>query len=206
MAQPLPYLRESASQTAGPYVHIGLAPRAAGFEPYEHELGRDIAGPQAAGERVRVEGVILDGVGAPVRDALVEIWQANAAGLHPGGPGAEAIEPGFRGWGRAVPDFETGLWSVETVKPGPVPGRHGRPQAPHLSLWIVARGINVGLHTRLYFADEAERNAQDPVLNLIEAAHRRETLVAQRREEDGGPLYRLDIRLQGEGETVFLDV
>lgn len=206
MPQPLRYLRESASQTAGPYVHIGLAPWAAGFRPYARDLGRDVAGPEAAGERIRVEGVILDGVGAPLRDALVEIWQANAAGLYPGGPGAEAVEPGFRGWGRAVPDFETGLWSVETVKPGPVPGRHGHPQAPHLSLWIVARGINTGLHTRLYFSDEAGANAQDPVLNLIEAAHRRETLVAVRREEGGAPIYRLDIRLQGEGETVFLDV
>lgn len=206
MAPPLPYLPETPSQTAGPYVHIGLAPWAAGLQPYARELGRDIAGPHAAGERIRVEGVVLDGVGAPARDALVEIWQANAAGLHPGGPGAEAIEPGFRGWGRAACDFDTGLWSVETVKPGAVPGRHGRPQAPHLSLWIVARGINLGLHTRLYFADEAERNAQDPVLGLIEAAHRRETLVAQRREEGGVPVYRLDIHLGGERETVFLDV
>lgn len=206
MAQPLHYLRESASQTAGPYVHIGLAPWAAGFQPYEHELGRDIAGPEAAGERIRVEGVVLDGTGTPARDALIEIWQANAAGLYPGGPGSEAVEPGFRGWGRAVPDFETGVWSVETVKPGPVAGRRGHPQAPHLSLWIVARGINVGLHTRLYFSDEAEANAKDPVLNLIEAAHRRETLIAARREEGGAAVYRLDIRLQGEGETVFLDV
>ena len=87
-----------------------------------------------------------------------------------------------------------------------MPGRNGRPMAPHLNLWIVARGINIGLNTRMYFADEAEANAKDPVLNLIEHANRRPTLIAARELRDGKPVYRFDIRLQGEGETVFLDV
>ena len=199
MAQPLDYLKESPSQTAGPYVHIGLAPGAAGFEIYRHELGHDITGPNAKGERITVRGQVIDGTGAPVKDVLIEVWQANAAGVY---PGAEDVEDGFRGWGRVVPDFETGEWEFQTVKPGPVAGRSGCMMAPHINLWLVARGINVGLNTRLYFGDEEEANAADPVLNLVEQAHRRATLIAER-TEDG---YRFDIRFQGDGETVFLDV
>jgi protocatechuate 3,4-dioxygenase alpha subunit len=208
MPRPLPYLPETASQTAGPYVHIGLAPAAAGLEIFGKVLGADIAGPNAAGERIRIEGLIHDGTGSPIRDAMIEIWQANAAGIypHPEDPRAAEVEPGFRGWGRAITDFTTGVWSVETIKPGPVPGRNGTTQAPHLSLWIVARGINIGLSTRLYFADEAEANAADPVLNAIEQAPRRSTLLATREVGAGLPVYRFDIRLQGEGETVFFDL
>ena len=208
MVQPLNYLKESPSQTAGPYVHIGLAPGAAGFRIFDQELGQDIAGPNAEGERITVEGMVIDGTGAPLKDVLIEIWQANAAGVypHPADKRSGAVEEGFRGWGRVISDFATGLWSFETVKPGVALGRNGRPMAPHLNLWIVARGINIGLNTRMYFGDEAEANAKDPVLNLIEQAHRRETLVATREKRDGAVVYRFDIRLQGDGETVFLDV
>ena len=208
MVQPLNYLRESPSQTAGPYVHIGLAPGAAGFEIFETELGTDIAGPNAAGERITVEGTVLDGTGAPLKDVLIEVWQANAAGIyaHPADKRSGEVEDGFRGWGRIISDFSTGLFSFETVKPGVVAGRNGRPMAPHLNLWIVARGINIGLNTRMYFGDETEANAKDPVLNLIEQEIRRPTLLAAREERDGGVVYRFDIRLQGENETVFLDV
>lgn len=208
MPQKLTYLRETASQTAGPYVHIGLAPGAAGFQIFEQELGRDIAGPNAAGERIRVEGLVIDGTGAPIKDALIEIWQANAAGIYPHAEDRRAgeVEAGFRGWGRVITDFDSGLFAFETVKPGSVPGRGGRVMAPHLNVWIAARGINIGLNTRMYFSDEAEANAADPVLNLIEQADRRPTLVAVRGQGEGMPVYRFDIRLQGEGETVFLDV
>ena len=208
MVQPLNYLRESPSQTAGHYVHIGLAPGAAGFEIFEKELGTDIAGPNAAGERITVEGTVFDGTGAPLKDVLIEVWQANAAGIyaHPADKRSGEVEDGFRGWGRIISDFSTGLFSFETVKPGVVAGRNGRPMAPHLNLWIVARGINIGLNTRMYFGDETEANAKDPVLNLIEQEIRRPTLLAAREERDGGVVYRFDIRLQGENETVFLDV
>ena len=208
MVQPLNYLKESPSQTAGPYVHIGLAPGAAGFKIFDQELGHDIAGPNAEGERITVEGVVIDGTGAPLKDVLIEIWQANAAGVyaHPADKRSGAVEEGFRGWGRVISDFATGLWSFETVKPGVALGRNGRPMAPHLNLWIVARGLNIGLNTRMYFADEAEANAKDPVLNLIEQENRRPTLIAKREERDGKIVYRFDIRLQGENETVFLDV
>jgi protocatechuate 3,4-dioxygenase, alpha subunit len=208
MVQPLNYLRETASQTAGPYVHIGLAPGAAGFSLFEKELGQDVAGPKAQGERIAVEGVVSDGTGSPVKDVLIEVWQANAAGIYPSPIDRRSgeVEEGFRGWGRVISDFDSGLWRFETVKPGVVVGRGGRMVAPHLNLWIVARGINVGLNTRMYFEDEAELNDADPVLNLVEQAGRRRTLIAEREMRDGKPVYRFDIRLQGQDETVFFDV
>jgi len=194
------YLKETPSQTAGPYVHIGLAPGAAGFDIYREELGWDIAGPNAAGERIRVEGLVIDGTGAPVKDVLLEAWQANAKGVYAHPESAGEVEQGFRGWGRVITDFATGEWGFDTVKPGATLGRNGQMQAPHINLWIVARGINVGLNTRLYFEDED--NSSDPVLNSIEWEHRRATLVAKRT----GNTYRFDIRLQGDGETVFFDI
>lgn len=208
MAQPLTYLRETASQTAGPYVHIGLAPGAAGFKIFDTELGADIAGLNAVGERIRVEGYVYDGTGAPVKDVLIEVWQANAAGIypHPADARVAEVEDGFRGWGRVISDFDTGLYAFETVKPGSAPGRGGRRMAPHLNLWIAARGINIGLNTRMYFADETDANADDPVLNLIEQVERRRTLLAAREDHAGGTVCRFDIRLQGPGETVFFDI
>lgn len=206
MPQNLTYLKETASQTAGPYVHIGLAPGAAGFDIYERELGHDIVGAEAKGERIRVEGRVIDGMGAPIKDVLIEVWQANAEGNYAHPEGGGPVEPGFRGWGRVISDFDTGEWRFETVKPGRTRGRNVGTQAPHLNLWIVARGINVGLNTRMYFGDEGEANAADPVLNIIEWEHRRATLIAERASEDGLPTYRFDIRLQGQDETVFFDV
>jgi protocatechuate 3,4-dioxygenase alpha subunit len=197
-------LRETASQTAGPYVHIGLAPKQAGFDIFENNFGNVLVSPQTQGERIRVEGTVTDGSGTLVRDVLIEVWQANAAGryAHPGDrQTGKALDPHFRGWGRACSDFDTGLYSFDTIKPGIVMGRKGRPMAPHVNLWIVARGINIGLQTRIYFEDED--NTQDPLLARIEQRKRVETLIA-RKIADGK--YRFDIRLQGEGETVFLDV
>jgi protocatechuate 3,4-dioxygenase alpha subunit len=206
MPQQLDYLKETPSQTAGPYVHIGLAPGAAGFEIYDQELGQDITGPNAQDERIRIEGLVIDGTGSPVKDVLLEAWQANAAGIyaHPEHPGE--VEEGFRGWGRVITDFDSGEWGFETVKPGAAMGRNGQMMAPHINLWIVARGINVGLNTRLYFDDEAEANAADPVINVIEWEKRRKTLIAKRSERDGQVVYRFDIHLQGDDETVFFDI
>ena len=227
MVQKLDYLPETPSQTAGPYVHIGLAPGAAGFNIFDRELGTDIAGPEAAGERIRVEGLVIDGTGAPVKDVLIEVWQANAAGIYAHPEAGGAVEEGFRGWGRVITDFETGEWGFDTIKPGPVNARRrmqsgvsdrvrdshpdwmGRadeahaPMAPHLNLWIVARGINIGLNTRLYFPEDAELHANDPVLSLIEQRQRVATLIAVKTAPGA---YRFDIRLQGEAETVFLDI
>ena len=109
---------------------------------------------------------------------------------------------------RACSDFKTGIWSFDTIKPGSVEGRGGRAMAPHVSLWIVARGINIGLNTRMYFSDEKDANAADPVLNLIEWEVRRQTLIGQRESalRDGAAVYRFDIQLQGPQETVFFDI
>jgi protocatechuate 3,4-dioxygenase alpha subunit len=205
-APPVGYARpaETASQTAGPFLHIGLAARAAGHDRGPAELGGEIAGAGVPGTRVTVSGRVLDGTGAPARDALVEAWQADAEGRypHPRDPRAGEVHPAFRGWGRAACAFGDGTWRIDTIRPGPVPHPGGRLQAPHLSLWIVARGINVGLQTRMYFPEDAEAQAADPLLGLVEP-HRRATLVAR---AEGAGAYRFDIRLQGEDETVFLDV
>jgi protocatechuate 3,4-dioxygenase alpha subunit len=203
MVQPLNYLRETASQTAGPYVHIGLAPGAAGFKTFEQELGQTIAAPDVPGERIRVEGVVIDGTGSPVKDVLLEVWQADSNGIYPHAedPRHDQVAKGFRGWGRVITDFDTGLWSFDTIKPGATPGRAGRIQSPHLSLWLVARGINIGLNTRMYFPEDD--HSSDPVLNSVEQLSRRKTLIAT---QTGPGAYRFDIRLQGDGETVFIDV
>jgi len=204
-----PLLRETASQTAGPYVHIGLAPKAAGFDIFARDFGPVLVTPETQGERITIEGRVFDGSGTPLRDVLLELWQANAQGRYAHAadrqPG-KALDAAFRGWGRACSDFETGTWSFETIKPGAVTGRHGVVMAPHVNLWIVARGINIGLHTRMYFDDEAQANAADPVLGLVEWEVRRRTLVGRREQRDGRTVYRFDIHLQGDDETVFFDV
>lgn len=203
---------ETASQTAGPYVHIGLAPKQAGFDIFENNFGPVLVAPQTQGQRIAIEGRVFDGSGSLVRDVLVELWQANSHGkyAHPGDPRDVPLDPSFRGWGRACASFETGVFRFETIKPGSVAGVGGTSQAPHVCLVLFARGINLGLHTRLYFGDEAEANGCDPVLAGIEWAMRRETLIAQRSERDGMPIYSLDIRLQdtpdGGRETVFFDI
>ena len=206
-------LRETASQTAGPYVHIGLAPQQAGFDIFENNFGSVLVNAQTRGERIRIEGRVFDGIGSVLKDVLIESWQANAEGkyAHPADRQAgKAVDPNFRGWGRSCTDFDSGIYHFYTIKPGLVTGRvsgnSSRFMAPHINLWIVARGINLGLNTRLYFSDEAEANAKDAVLNLIEWEARRQTLVAQREQQDGAVVYRFDIRVQGDGETVFFDL
>jgi protocatechuate 3,4-dioxygenase alpha subunit len=210
MIPSLPHLKESPSQTAGPYVHIGLIPHQAGFDIFENNFSNVLVTPATKGERITIEGRIFDGTGAIARDILVEIWQANAAGRydHPADRQEnKPLDPAFRGWGRTGTDFQTGLYHFETIKPGAVAGRHGhKPMAPHVSFWLAARGINIGLATRMYFSDEAQANAADPVLNIIEQPARRETLIARREERPGEVVYVFDIHLQGERETVFFDV
>jgi protocatechuate 3,4-dioxygenase alpha subunit len=192
-------LRELPSQTAGPYVHIGCTPNFAGVAGvYPEDPGSRMIVGDVQGQRIRVTGSVIDGAGVAIRDALVEIWQADHAGHFVGQGG----DPGFTGWGRSPCDAESGDFAFDTVKPGRVPWRDGRLQAPHVTVWIVARGINTGLHTRLYFADAEEANAEDPILTRIEHRHRVRTLLAQP-TRDG---YRFDIRLQGPHETVFLDI
>jgi protocatechuate 3,4-dioxygenase alpha subunit len=203
------YLAETASQTAGPYVHIGLAPDAAGFQIFEKNVGPVLTNSHTEGERITIEGRVFDGSGTPVRDVLLEIWQANATGRynHPADQQSDKkIDKDFRGWGRSCSDFDSGIWRFDTIKPGAVVGRDGRVMAPHVNLWIVARGINIGLNTRMYFSDEQEANQRDPVLNLIEWEVRRNTLIGQREQRGNDIVYRFDIHLQGDAETVFFDL
>lgn len=201
-------LHETPSQTGGPYVHIGLLPQQANIEVFENNFNNQLVKEKTLGERIRLEGQVFDGLGLPLRDVLIEIWQADANGVYPSAADIQgkAVDPNFLGWGRTGADFETGFWSFNTIKPGAVPGRKGTTQAPHIALIIFARGINIGLNTRVYFEDEAKANAQDPVLKGIEWAPRRQTLIAKREERDGEVVYRFDIRVQGEDETVFLDI
>ncbi len=201
MAQALRPLHESPSQTAGPYVHIGCTPNAAGIEGvFPADLGASMKTGPVRGEEITIRGRVLDGFGAPLRDAVVEVWQADAEGRFAGQDGAD---PHFAGWGRSAGDPETGEFAFETVRPGPVPYPDGRMQAPHVTLWIVARGINVGLHTRMYLPGDEAALARDPVLSRIEPRERAATMVGA---PDGPGAYRLTVRLQGDGETVFLDM
>lgn len=197
-------LKESASQTAGPYVHIGLMPNFSGITGvFETDLGATMVDEKTRGERIGVKMRVFDGADQPLTDALIEIWQADADGLYNSPSETRGTaDPNFTGWGRKATDMTTDECVFETIKPGRVPFGDGRLMAPHITVWIVARGINIGLHTRMYFSDEAAANAEDPMLALIGDRTRVPTLIAPR----DGDLYTFDIHLQGEHETVFLDI
>ena len=204
MAQRLDTLKETPSQTAGPYVHIGMTPNFVGITGvFPTDLGTQMVNARTKGERITVTGHVFDGADQVLRDCVVEIWQPDAGGLFPSPSETRgAADPHFTGWGRCPADADTGEFRFDTIKPGKVPFPDGRLQAPHISLWIVARGINLGLNTRLYFDDEADANAADPILSRIEQRSRVATLVAKRE----GDIFTLDIHLQGPNETVFFDI
>jgi protocatechuate 3,4-dioxygenase, alpha subunit len=179
------------SQTVGPFFHYAL--------PYEH--GSRVAGVNRPGV-LRLFGRVLDGHGDGVGDALVEIWQADEEGRFVSGTGMydEVTDTGFRGFGRCPTD-PGGRFELHTVKPAGVPTTDATPQAPHIALAVFARGMLRQVQTRVYFEDETEANAADPLLTAVDSGRRR-TLVAAR-TADG---YRFDVHLQGDDETVFLDV
>ena len=190
---------QTPSQTIGPFFSSALLGR-----------GRDTpAPPGVRGTRIRVEGRVLDGAGDPVSDAMIEVWQANADGRydHPSDRREDAeVHGDFHGFARLGTDT-AGRFRLETVKPGPVPGRGNARQAPHLNLVVFARGLLDHLCTRAYFSDEPEANAADPVLAAVDPP-RRDTLIAVLEGARQAPLplvYRFDIRLQGGGETVFFE-
>jgi protocatechuate 3,4-dioxygenase, alpha subunit len=187
-------LQATPSQTVGPYFRIGL-----------QWLHCDNLAPDGVvGERVVVQGRVLDGDGVPVPDAVLEIWQANSYGryAHPEDQQDKPFDPGFRGYGR-VPVNRNGVFRFATIKPGPVPGPEGREQAPHLVISIFMRGLLKRLVTRMYFPGDA-RNASDPILNLVEP-QRRATLVTSP-STDGSALLEWNVVLQGVNETVFFDI
>lgn len=182
----------SPSQTVGPFFHIGLA----------WKFDAEIAPAGVAGERVEIEGRVLDGDGRPVPDAMLELWQADAEGRypHPEDPRGGDVDPRFRGFGRVATDAN-GAFRIATVKPGRVPGPGGRLQAPHLVCVVFMRGLLRHLVTRVYFPGDAA-NREDPVLALVEPG-RRATLVARPGAAPGRLAW--DVVLQGAGETVFFD-
>lgn len=198
---PIEILHETPSQTAGPYVHIGLALEAAGNPPRKQEIWNEMARPEAPGEHILLLGHVYDGNGHLIRDSFLELWQADAEGHY---DTEYALTKPFNSFGRTATTDE-GEWLVRTIKPGVVHNAAGVPMAPHINVSLFARGINIHLQTRLYFDDESARNALDPVLNLIEQPARRQTLVATRCTVDGKVAYRFDIRVQGADETVFFD-
>jgi protocatechuate 3,4-dioxygenase, alpha subunit len=184
-------LYASAHQTVGPYLHIGL----------EWLTTRNIAGRSVKGERVSIEGRLLDGDGVGVNDGLIEIWQANSQGkyAHPEDQQKKPLERGFRGFGRIATDAKGGF-GFSTIKPGRVPGPGGQLQAPHLVVAIFMRGMLKHLATRIYFPDEPS-NAEDPFLKLVPAS-RRATLIARKQ---GRNALQWNVILQGRDETVFFD-
>ncbi len=200
----LEYLKESPSQTAGPYVHIGCTPNFIGNTGiFKEDLGASMVNAKTKGQRITVKGRVFDGTGNPIKDAMLEIWQADSEGLFnsPSETRGKA-DPNFAGWGRQPVNQDTSEFCFETVKPAAVPFPDGRSQAPHINFWIVARGINIGLNTRMYFPEEEAANAADPVLARIEHRMRVPTLIAKQ----SGDTYTFDIYIQGENETVFFDI
>ena len=188
--------KQTPSQTVGPFYAIGLT----------RQPMNVMATDSTQGERIRIEGQVFDGDGAAIPDVMVEVWQANAYGRynHPDDKQEKPLDATFTGWGRSGTDANC-FYSFETIKPGPVPGNDDSVQAPHINVVVFARGMLVHAFTRIYFSDEPA-NHNDPVLKSIKNQARRATLIGQRGERNGKPVYRFDIRLQGGNETVFFDM
>jgi protocatechuate 3,4-dioxygenase, alpha subunit len=189
-------LAPTPSQTVGPFFHFCLT--------NDKSSARHIAGPHVKGERVLLTIHVLDGNGEDVPDAMIEIWQANSEGKynHPDDPQQKTLDPGFLGFGR-LGTAENGSCEFETIRPGRVQGPGKSPQAPHLNVAVFGRGMLKQLYTRIYFAGDPA-NQEDTVLALV-PSDRRETLMAHREAAHPGG-WRFDLKLQGEGETVFFDI
>jgi protocatechuate 3,4-dioxygenase alpha subunit len=194
-------LKQTPSQTVGPFFAYGLTPEQYGY-PFRSLAGATLADDDTPGERIRIVGRVLDGDGVPMPDAMIEIWQADALGryAHPADPRGSNVS--FTGFGRCGTGADPeNRFIFDTIKPGPI----GDGQAPHVNVIVFMRGLLSHVYTRIYFADEAEANAPDPVLATIEEARRR-TLIAARESGPAGTVYRLDLHMQGPDETVFFDV
>ncbi len=187
----------TSSQTVGPFFGPALLRK----DAFRNVLTQ----PETSGERIRIEGRVLDGEGMPVPDAMIEIWQANAHGRynHSADQGSAHLEPSFFGFGRSGTEEDGSYW-FETIKPGRVPFYHEQFQAPHICVTIFSRGLLNHLVTRLYFEDE-QTNAEDPIL-LCVPDERRSTLLARRENREGMIVYRFDIVMQGAGETAFFNL
>lgn len=192
---------QTPSQTVGPYFAYGLTPEQYGYPSLTSIAGADLRTEEVEGEQIRIEGRVLDGQGEAVNDAMIEIWQADPQGRY-AHPADARGNVAFRGFGRCGTGTDPqNRFVFETVKPGAADDG----QAPHVNVVVFMRGLLSHLYTRIYFADEEKANAKDPVLESV-PAERRATLVAARSEENGVAVYRFDIHMQGDRETVFFDV
>lgn len=190
------------SQTVGPFFKYGLTPK--GAYDWSDAFTNKLVTPDISGERIRIEGNVFDGDGAPIPDCMLEVWQADAQGRFADAQHRSALSnASFKGFGRCGTD-QNGGYAFETIRPGTVLDADGKEQAPHILLAVFARGMLRHLYTRIYFGDAAT-NADDPVLAVV-PPDRRATLIAQRNTGDGKAVYSLDLRLQGDNETVFFDI
>jgi protocatechuate 3,4-dioxygenase, alpha subunit len=193
--------KQTPSQTVGPFFAFGLTAAQYGY-PFTSIAPADIADPLVPGEHIEIAGQVIDGGGDPIPDAMIEIWQADSEGRysHPADPrGSNQL---FRGFGRCgTGTMPESRYAFRTIKPGSVDGK----QAPHVEIIVFMRGMLTHAYTRLYFSDEAEANSRDAVLDSV-PAERRQTLIATREDTPATPLYRFDIRMQGDDETVFFDL
>jgi protocatechuate 3,4-dioxygenase, alpha subunit len=193
--------KQTPSQTVGPFFAFGLTAPQYDYA-FDGIASSDLADPQTPGERIRIEGRVMDGGGELIRDAMIEIWQADSQGRYAHPADGRPSNQSFRGFGR----FGTGTdpvggFAFNTIKPGSVDGI----QAPHINVIVFMRGMLTHAYTRLYFSDDVAANARDPVLQGV-PADRRSTLIAHRIDNRGAVVYRLDIHMQGDNETVFFDV
>ena len=186
---------QTPSQTVGPYFRIGMV-----------DGGENILVKEGTvGERIYVEGRLLDGDGQPINDGCVEIWQADSNGIynHSADPRCEQADPNFVGFGRCGTD-DDGVFSFKTIRPGVVPFDDEQDQAPHLLVRVMMRGMLLHATTRLYFSD-AIANESDPVLNTLDS-DKRQRLVAQRDDTEGTPIFRYDIHMQGDQAMIFFEL
>ncbi|MBI1205573.1 MAG: protocatechuate 3,4-dioxygenase subunit alpha [Rhodopseudomonas sp.] len=198
------------SQTVGPFFAYGLTPKGRcdwdpnGSYSWKNTVESNLVTPDVTGTRIRIEGCVYDGDGKPINDAMIEIWQADAQGRYASPQDNRALpNTQFKGFGRSATDKQ-GVFAFDTIKPGSVPGPGGKPQAPHIVVCIFSRGMLRQVYTRLYFSDEAA-NATDPILTLV-PPDRRDTLIAHKQPGGEPALYRFDVRVQGDNETVFFDI
>jgi protocatechuate 3,4-dioxygenase, alpha subunit len=194
-------LRQTPSQTVGPFFAYALTPEQYGYD-FASIADGSLIESDVPGQRIRIEGRVFDGKGELVPDAMIEIWQADGEGryAHPADPRGSNMA--FKGFGRVGTGTDPEARFVfDTIKPGSVDGT----QAPHVNVIVFMRGLLLHAYTRIYFSDEAAANARDPVLASV-PGERRRTLIATRDETSASPVYRLDIRMQGPDETVFFDV
>tara|TARA_B100000902_G_scaffold121678_1_gene121805 strand:+ start:583 stop:1197 length:615 start_codon:yes stop_codon:yes gene_type:complete len=198
-------LKQTPSQTAGPYLHIGCIPHQIGINhAFSKDLNNLVLSKETKGSRIEICGKIYDGNYDVIKDALVEIWQVDTNGYYKSRVNRNnKSDPNFNNWGRTSCDLETGLWQFHTIKPGMVKLNNRKTLAPHIWLWIVARGINMGLFTCLYFCDENNLNKLDCNLKKMSNNSNLESLIAEKIEKNK---YEFNIYLQGDKETIFFDI